>query len=201
MESLRELLAKNRSYRRFDQSQAIPAEDLVEWVANVRLAPSAGNLQPLRFVIVNDPQRNREIFRQLKWAMYLKEWNGPQEGEKPSAYIVVLARSRRGEFVHIDTGIALQTILLGASEKGYGGCAVASCDRERIRTILGIEESLDIVLVIALGKPCESVIIEDMRGDDVRYWRDEAGVHHVPKRRLEDMLYRPVRREDDSSRR
>ena len=201
MESLRELLARNRSYRRFDQSLAIPAGDLVEWVANVRLAPSAGNLQPLRFVIVNDPQRNREIFQQLKWAMYLKEWDGPQEGERPAAYIVVLAGNRRGEFVHIDTGIALQTILLGAVEKGYGGCAVASCNRERIRAILGIEDQLDIILVIALGKPCERVIIEDMRWEDMRYWRDEAGVHHVPKRRLEDMLYRPVRDGDDSGRR
>ena len=192
MAPLMDLLTKNRSYRRFDQQSVIPFTEIAGWVANVRLTPSAGNLQPLRFMIVNDPEQNGLIFDQLKWAMYLNDWAGPEEGERPAAYIVILAESHPGNFIYIDAGIALQTILLGAAENGYGGCTIASCNRERIRAILGITDRLDILLVVALGKPREKVVVEEMREDDVHYWRDDSGVHHVPKRKLEDMLYRPV---------
>jgi nitroreductase len=186
--SLKDLLLKNRSYRRFYQDEAIETAVLKELVENIRLIPSPSNLQPLKFVIVNDPEMTHKIFPILKWAGFLKSWHGAEEGERPSAYIVLLGNRQLSAMVDWDYGIALQTILLSAVEKGLGGCAIGSCDRDRLHQLLTIPRELEIGCVIALGKPKEQVVLEDVKEDDIKYWRDEDQVHHVPKRSLEDLL-------------
>jgi nitroreductase len=157
-------------------------------IANARITPSPSNLQPLKFVIVNDPGMNRKIFPLLKWAGYLKDWNGPGEGERPSAYIIMLGNPKISTYLQWDYGIALQTILLTAAEKGLGGCAIASCDRDKLRQWLEIPKNLEIGCVISLGKPKEKVVLEEVKDDDIKYWRDEDHVHHVPKRSLDDLI-------------
>lgn len=186
---IRDLVLKNRSYRRFDQGVRVPGETLEELVDMARLTPSAGNLQPLRYVLSWEPERNSAVFQCLSWAAYLKDWPGPAEGERPTAYILILGdRDCAGTFCY-DAGIAAQTILLAAVERGLGGCILASIDRNKLTASLGIPGRFEVLLCLALGRPAEDVVIEPMGpGGDVKYWRDEAGVHHVPKRSLEDVI-------------
>jgi len=190
--NFRELLLKNRSYRRFYQEEKIERRVLREMVENIRLTPSPANLQPLKFVIVDNPEMNRKIFPHLKWAAYLKDWDGPVEGERPSAYIVMLGNRNVSAYVAWDYGIALQTLQLSAVEKGYGGCAIVSGDKEKIRELLGIPVELEIGCVLALGKPREKVVIDEVKDGNIKYWRDGQGVHHVPKRSLDELILKEV---------
>ncbi len=185
---IRDMILKNRSYRRF-QGVSIDAKTLEGLVELTRFSASAGNFQPLRFILSFQEDKNLTIFKRLSWAAYLKDWPGPEEGERPSAYIVILGDTSISKEFKYDAGIAAQSILLGAVEKGLGGCILASIDRTRLRQDLGIDNRYEILLVIALGRPGEKVVIEDMEsGQDIRYWRDENGVHHVPKRPLSELI-------------
>lgn len=186
---LKDLIEKSRSYRRFHQDFKIELETLEELVELARISAAAGNLQPLKYMLSNDPEKNKTIFENLGWAGYLKDWPGPDEGERPSAYIVVLGDTRICKSFGCDHGIACQNIMLGAVEKGLGGCMIGSVNRESLRESLGIHDHLEILLVVALGKPKETVVLETLGPDgDIKYWRDSKGVHHVPKRRLEDII-------------
>jgi len=186
---MKDLVLKNRSYRRFYQDCRIESGVVRELIDMARLCGSAGNLQPLKYIISCDPERNALIFPHLTWARCLKDWSGPREGERPTAYVVVLGDTEITRSFGCDHGIAAQTMLLGAVEKGLGGCMIASIDREGLRQVLKIPPRFEILLVVALGKPREKVVIETLKPDgDVKYWRDSDGVHHVPKRRLEDII-------------
>lgn len=185
----RDLVLQNRSFRRFDESVPIPRETLVELVAMARCTASASNRQPLKYLLSADGETNAKIFPCLTWAGYLKDWEGPGPGERPSAYIVLLVDQRITKDWWCDDGIAAQTILLGAVERGLGGCMLGAIQRERLRRELSIPDDLLIRLVIVLGKPGETVVLEDLTpGGDVRYWRDAAGIHHVPKRGLGELI-------------
>ncbi len=185
----RDLVLANRSYRRFQESERIEADTLRSLVDLARCTPSAGNLQPLKYIISCTPEKNAKVFSCLAWAGYLTEWPGPEEGERPSGYIVVLGDTRIAKVFGCDHGIAAQTILLGATELDLGGCMFGAINRDRLRSELGIEDHLEILLVIGLGRPVETVVLEDAAADGgIKYYRDEARVHHVPKRRLEDIV-------------
>lgn len=187
--TIKELITRNRSYRRFHENEAIGREPLLGLIDLARLSASAANLQPLRYIVSADPERNRLIFPTLAWAGYLKDWPGPAEGERPSAYIIILGDTRISASFGCDHGIASQSILLGAVERGLGGCLIGSVDRDALRFALDIPERFEILLVVALGKPAEKVVIENVGADgDIRYWRDEKRVHHVPKRALEELI-------------
>ncbi len=184
-----ELILKNRSYRRFFQDVNILSNDLLEMINNARLSASAKNKQSLKYIISNEVVTNALIFPSLMWAAYLPDWNGPEEGERPSAYIIMLNDTAITQNYYCDDGIAAQSILLTAAEKGYGGCIIASVNHKNLREGLSIDESFKIIQVIALGKAKEEVIIEpiDATGN-IRYWRDEKQIHHVPKRSLDDII-------------
>jgi nitroreductase len=187
--TLRELVAASRSYRRFDETHAIERQTLVELVELARLCPSSSNRQPLRYLLANTPEQNARVFATLGWAGYLTDWPGPDEGERPSAYIVVLGDKETAPHCEFDAGIAAQTMLLGATERGLGGCMMASVDRGALRRDFRIPEQFEIPLVIALGKPAEEVVLEDMKDPDgYEYYRDAEGVHRVPKRPLEKLI-------------
>lgn len=181
------LIKKNRSYRRFDNSYFVPMNLLKELVNYARLSPSAGNLQPLKFIISNTPKTNKTIFDSLAWAGYLKDWSGPIESEKPSAYIVILGDKNIAKNPCYDAGIASQSILLGAVDNGLGGCIFGSIKREQLAAAINIAPEFEILLVIALGKPVEKVVIEEAKAD-IKYWRDAVGTHHVPKRALDEII-------------
>ena len=186
---IKDLIKKNRSYRKFDNSFSVPLDTLRELIDFARLSPSGANLQPLKFIISNFPVTNAEIFPCLAWAGYLKDWDGPIEKERPSAYIIILGdKNIKNEF-SCDCGIAAQSILLGSAEKGLGGCMIGSIQKNKLADALNIDPQYEIQLVIALGKPVETVQIEEMKSaDDIKYWRDEKNIHHVPKRSLDSII-------------
>jgi len=186
---LKEMVVRNRSYRRFYQEVPIACETLRELVDLGRLSASGANRQPLKYVVSCEPERNAQIFANLKWAGYLPEWGGPVEGEQPAGYVVILGDTAITQSFGIDHGIAAQSIMLGATEKGLGGCMIASINKEGLRQVLAIESRYEILLVLALGRPKEMVVIDPVGPEgDIKYWRDAEQVHHVPKRALEEVL-------------
>lgn len=180
-----ELVRQARSYRRFMESDRIPAALLRELVDIARLVPSAGNQQLLRYRLVSDPQQCAAVFTHLKWAGLLKEWGGPKEGERPTGYVVILAAV--GKSPAVDIGIAAQTIQLAASERRYGACMLGAIDRPGLHATLGLSPDVEVQLVIALGRPGETIVLEDAHGSTA-YWRSADQVHHVPKRTLDEVL-------------
>lgn len=187
---LKDLVLKNRSYRRFYQEVKIDINDLKDLVDLARTTPSTVNSQALKFLIVNNETDNEKVFRTLSWAGLLKDWSGPEDGEKPSAYIIILCDFEFGKNKSIDDGIASQTIMLGAVEKGLGGCMFGSINRKQLAEEFSIDlEKYSIDLVLAIGKPKETVKIVDLpKNKSTAYYRDEQGVHYVPKRALEDII-------------
>jgi len=161
-------------------------KDLVELA---RLSPSSANLQALKFIISCDEIKNAIIFNCLSWAGYIPDWQGPEEGERPAAYIIILGDKEIRPSFSVDAGIAAQSILLGATEAGLGGCMIGSVKKEKLREDLNIPNVYDILYVLAIGKPKEEVVIESTGEDgNIKYWRDENGVHHVPKRSLDELI-------------
>ncbi|MBN1136496.1 MAG: nitroreductase family protein [Anaerolineae bacterium] len=190
---LKELVIKTRSYRRFDESVPVERETLRELVDLARFSASGSNRQPLKFMLVCDPEANARVFPHTRWAGYLKDWPGPAEGERPTGYIIILGDNEVSSSVGCDHGIAAQSIMLGATEKGLGGCMIGSIDRDGLRAALDIPARYEIALILALGKPVEKVVLEDMGADgDTRYYRDADQVHHVPKRTLDELIVAEV---------
>ena len=191
---IKELIYKNRTYRRFKEKIKIPEQDLFELIDLARLTPSPRNRQSLKFFISNTKAENDKIFPTLSWAGALPDWNGPAEGEKPAAYIVILGDNSilpkvENSYHDVASGFVAQSILLGAVEKGYGGCTVAAVQRQKLKKELNIPDYFDILLVLALGVPGETVIIENMPDDgNYNYRRDENQNHYVPKRSLNEII-------------
>ena len=188
---LNDLIRKTRSYRRFHQEVPVELETLQELVDLARLSASGANRQPLKYVLCCDPEVNARVFACLGWAGHLPDWPGPVQGERPAAYIVILGDTEVAPSVGCDHGIAAQSIMLAATERGLGGCLIGSVQHDQLRKALDIPERYTILLVLTLGKPKEQVVIEAVGTDgDIRYYRDAAGVHHVPKRALEELIVR-----------
>ena len=186
------LIKKTRSYRRFNESRRLAFDDLTDLIELARLAGSARNQQSWQYMPVTDPDLCELIFPHIGWAGYLSDWKGPGQGERPSSYILCLLNrdwlkgsEKEAQF---DLGAATQNLLLGAMEKGIGGCRIGAFS-PRLAEIFKIPAHLELSLIIALGYPAEEVVIADLPVvDDIKYWRDEGGIHFVPKRALEDII-------------
>ena len=188
-ERIHDLVRRARSIRRFRQDRPVELATLRGLVDLARLSASGGNRQPLKYILSCAPDVNAGIFACLRWAAHLKEWPGPAEGERPAAYIVVLADTAIRTECDVDLGIAAQSILLGAAAIGLGGCMLTPADRAGLDRLLQPPPGTKILLVVALGSPREQVMLEELPpGGDTRYWRDAAGVHHVPKRSLDEIV-------------
>ena len=185
-----EIALKRRSIRRF-RNIPIPYEILEKCVNVARLAPSAGNRQPLEYIIVDDEQLLPRIFDMLKWARYIAPAGDPPPGHRPMAYIVVLIKRGEGykNLEDFDAGLAVENMILVALEEGIGSCCIASIDINRLRELLNIPEDYIISLVLALGYPDEDPVVEEFSGP-FEYWKDKGNVLHVPKRRLKEILHR-----------
>jgi len=186
---LQRLIEQTRSVRRYREDEPVARETLEALVDLARLSASGGNLQPLKYKLSCSPETNDRIFPHLSWAGYIEDWPGPVEGERPAAYIIILCDRRIRESPGCDHGVAAQSMVLGAREMGLGACMIGSIARPALHRELALSENYEILLVLALGKPAEDVVIERVtppRG--IRYWRDEKGVHHVPKRSLEEIV-------------
>jgi len=190
---MKTLVRKSRSYRRFDESYVVDGETLRDLIELARYSPTGNNLQPLKFWLSNTPEMNASIFPHLGWAGALENWDGPEKGERPAAYIIILGDKTIKENFGVDHGIAAQSIMLGAAEKGLGGCMIGSASKEALRDALGIPNRYEILLVLALGKPEEKVVTEPLgENGKTSYYRDENDVHHVPKRSLSDLIMHDV---------
>lgn len=182
-----DLVRRARSVRRFVESDPMPPEAVRRLVDLARLSPSAGNQQPLRYRIVTDPQERARVFPLTQWAGLLKGWGGPAEGERPTAYLAILVD--RDKPPSLDVGIAAEIVQLAATAMGYAACMIGSIERDELHRTLGLPVSLSVRLLIALGRPAERVILEDMPANgSTAYWRDANEIHHVPKRSLDDVL-------------
>lgn len=187
--NIQELILKNRSYRRFHQEQRIDAATLRELVDLARLSPSGSNLQPLKYVLVTEDQQCATVFDHVAWAGYLSDWPGPAPGQRPSAYIVLLCDTTIATSPGCDHGIAAQTIMLAAADKGIHGCMIGSIQRKELHAALGLDARYDVALILALGYPAEIVQIEPAGADgSIKYYRDDNDVHRVPKRALDDII-------------
>jgi nitroreductase len=185
----KDLVLKCRSYRRFYQDVALDIGTLRELVDLARLSASGVNRQPLKYILSCSKENNALIFSTLRWAGLLKSWPGPAEGERPAGYVIILGDKEIVPNFGVDHGIAAHAILLGSVEKGLGGCMLGSIDREKLCQLLNIQTRYEILLVVALGKPKEKIILETMQSiDKTDYWRDKDEGHHVPKRRLKDVI-------------
>jgi nitroreductase len=184
---IQQLIEKNRSFRRFYQEPPVVRADLEKLVAMARLASSGGNLQALKFYLSADPATNAKIFPTLRWAGYLKDWS-PAEHERPTGYIVILRDNEVTTNFIVDHGIAAELMRLVAIEQGIGSCLIGSIDRPRLRTELELSTRYEILVVLALGRPSEKIVLETAEGGDIKYWRDKDGALHVPKRPAAELL-------------
>lgn len=188
-ESFKDLVTLNRSCRRFDNSHKLDEKILIKLIELARHCASGANMQPLKYVICCDEQKNEEIFSCLGWAAYLKDWKGPEKEERPTGYIVIMGDHTISDNFFCDHGIAAQTILLGARSMGLGGCMFAAINIKKLKNHLDIADHLEVKLVVAIGKPVEEIQIDDVNQEgDIKYWRDENKVHHVPKRKVGDLI-------------
>ena len=191
---LKEIIKKNRTFRRFYQDYKIPDKTLIELIDLARLSSSPRNQQALKFIPINSEELNSEVFKLLSWAGALTDWKGAEEGERPSAYIIILEDRnlippKSKSFNDMACGIVAQSITLGAVEKNIGGCMVAAIQKNKLKKLLNLSEQFEILLVIALGKPKEEIILEKMpKNGDFNYWRDDNNIHHVPKRELDEII-------------
>ena len=186
---LKDLLLKNRSIRSFVPGEKVPDEILMKMIEATRFCPSSANLQALKFRPVNSEAECEKMAAAIKWAGYLPAGTVPPEGHGSTSYIVICLDKNISSNVSAfnkDTGICAQTMMLCAAEEGYGGCMIGSVDREAVTSALKLPENLEITLVLALGKPDETPVIEDSKGD-IKYYR-ENGQQYVPKRTLEEIV-------------
>ncbi|MGB9893035.1 MAG: nitroreductase family protein [Candidatus Saccharicenans sp.] len=188
MEKFLELIKKRRTIRQF-RAEEIPENILLELLDLARLAPSAANLQPLEFMLIKDSEVRRKVFPCLRWAAYINPAGDPKPGQEPTAYVIILVNTEiREKGFEYDVGAAAENIIIGALTQGIGSCWLISIDRDKLRNILDIPEKYRIDSVIALGYPAEEPIVEDFQ-DSIKYWKDETGLLHVPKRRLEKVVH------------
>lgn len=191
---LKKLLKKDRSYRRFDESHEIDYKVLEKLVELTRYCASGRNIQPLKYYITKEKEKCDEIFTLLKWAGYLTDWDGPRKGERPTAYLIQCLDTDLSKNYLCDDGIQLQALTLGATALGLGCCIIKSFNAGKIKEVLGLKEHLFPLYIVAIGKPVEEVIIEDLKGmgeENIKYYRTPDRIHHVPKRTLDELIITP----------
>lgn len=181
-------ILRRRTIRKFKQEK-IKREVLIKLVQAARFAPSASNLQPLKFLIVDETVNVDKVFELVQWAKYITPHGNPQKDEEPVAYIIILAdtKIRKSGYQH-DAGAAAQNIILSAMEEGLGTCWIGSIDRDKMKNWFSIPESLEIDTLIALGVPAEEPVPEEYQ-NSIKYYKDEKGILHVPKRKLNDIIF------------
>ncbi len=183
------LVEEARSCRRFVEDKPLSVDDLDYLLDCARLAPCGRNAQELRFITVNQSETLDSLFGLTRWAGALKDWKGPQKGERPTAFIAVLMPERGGDILCFDVGIACQTIQLSATSRGWGACMIYSFERGAAHSLLKVDINYKIALLVGLGVALEKRVAEPMPEDgSFNYWRDANQVHHVPKRSLKELV-------------
>ena len=184
-----ELIKSRRTIRKFEQTP-LNGERLAAYVEAARVAPSAANRQPLKYVVVHSPHMTEEVFPLLRWAGYLPDY-APKEGEHPTAYIVICVdKDSSPNGADLDVGAAAENMILAALADGVGSCWLGSVDRPKLAELLDIPSSLTISSVLALGYPKECPREVELE-TDVKYYL-EGDTLCVPKRSLQEVLIKTV---------
>jgi len=189
--SIYDTIISRRTIRKFKQVP-IPVNILEKIVNAGRLAPSAGNVQPLEYFIVTDKSMREKVFATLGWARYIKPEGDPKKNEEPVAYIIILVNNKIAidAYFKYDVGASAENIIISAMEEGIGSCWIASVNKSRLSKILKIPEGYLIDCVIAFGYPLEDPVPEDIdKGKTIVYHKDSKGRLHVPKRKLADIMH------------
>ena len=184
-------IISRRTIRKFKQVE-IPVDILKKLVNAGRLAPSAGNRQPLEYFIATDNDLKVKIFSTLSWAIYIRPEGNPQKGEEPAAYIIIIVNNKIANTAYFkyDVGASVENMTISALEEGIGCCWIASFNKNKLSEILKIPESYSIDCVLALGYPLEDLTFEDIEKDgSIIYHKDSEGRLHIPKRKLEDIIH------------
>lgn len=190
-ESLRQLMITDRTVRRFQENREVSDETLERLVELTRYCPSGRNAQPLRYLPITSEDDKKKVFPLLKWAGYFQDWDGPEEGERPAAYLIQCLDTKYGKDCLCDDGLQLEAITLGMRTLGLGGCIIKAFNAPRLAEALQLDSRYAPRYVLAIGYPAEEVRIEEMPMDDdadFKYYRTADGVHHVPKRQLEQLI-------------
>jgi len=174
-----ESIKNRRTIRKYLQ-KPVPKEVLTKCVEAARLSPNGLNMQPLRYMVVDDKELLPKVFSTLGWAMNLPEYY-PREGEKPQTYIVIMIEGKARTPIH-DVAIASMSISMVAYEEGLGTCIFGSVNRDKLKELLEIPQELSVELVVALGYPAEKPVVEPVVDGETNYWLDKNGGLHVPKR-------------------
>ena len=182
------LARKCRSYRRYDESFQLSAADMKSLISITRYAGCAGNKQIVRYMTLCNPNHTDAIFPCLSWAGYLNDWDAPEAGERPSGYVLVLIPEGAHRYAVFDAALAVQTILLYAVEWGLGGCIIGSVDRKRLSDVFLIPKPYLVEVVVAIGKPRETIVLENANSGNLCYWRDSSDIHHVPKLSIDTLI-------------
>jgi nitroreductase len=190
-----EAVTKRRSIRQF-KDIPITYDVLVKCVNAARLAPTASNYQLCEYVIVDDEWLLPQVLDAINILSGVpKPKDGWSPGSRPKAYIITLVNTTlevetgaARTNTNYDVGLAAENIVLVALEQGLGSCIMTSFDRDKLRQALNIPHKYDIAMVLALGFPDESPVIE-VATDSTKRWIDSQGVSHIPKRRLEDITH------------
>lgn len=188
-------MISDRTVRRFQEDKEVPAETLQRLVELTRYCPSGRNAQPLRYILVNSEEMREKVYPLLKWAGYFKDWDGPEKGERPAAYLIQCLDTNHGKDCLCDDGLQLEAITLGMRTLGLGGCIIKAFNAPKLAEVLCLEERFAPRYVLAIGFPAEEVRIEDMPEEedaDFKYFRTQDGVHHVPKRPLNQLIIKNV---------
>ena len=186
--SLVSLMKKNRSYRGYDPAYKVSAAALEQIVAVNALLPSAKNQQALRFKLVTEDTGADKVLENIKLGGMLPELHLPFPGTEPKAFIIVCATVPESKMLHVDVGIAAQSMLLKAVDMGYNGLIIGAFNAKKIEEAFALPYPP--VLILAIGKGNEKIELKEISAEDSHaYWR-ENGVHFVPKVRWEDLIIR-----------
>ncbi len=182
------LLKGRRTYRRFDQ-KAISEDILQDILTAARYASSAANKQPLTYVVVQSPEKVKEVFKLTKWAGYLPaEVGQPKEDEAPVLFIGIIENEKISAFCDTDAGLAISNMTLAAWNHGVGSCIIGACDKVKLSQMFELNEDQKLHTVVAFGYPTHTSTIADMKDGDIKYYLDEDKNYIVPKRRIEDVV-------------
>ncbi len=189
------LLKRNRSIRRFEQSPKPSVNELEKWVANLRFTASARNAQPLKYMIITEQELCHRLCAQVGWAGYLKDWSGPQRDEEPTAYIIQLLDKTLSPKARFDEGLQLEALTLQACEAGFGSCIILAFAQKEVKDLLSLGADFEVLSIVAIGSPKEEVVITDLEegSNSIAYYRDEDGRHYVPKRKAEALIYQVLK--------
>jgi len=187
-----DLVVKTRSCRRFEQ-KSLPEGFLEYLVKTAGVCPSAANQQPLKYITIDNSDFMKDLYSHLRWAGALKDWDGPVEGERPMGYVAIILDKDISSSAGLDIGIAAQTMQLASMDQGVASCMIGAFNKKEVTALLSLDESKEIMLILALGYPMEERVLVDVKGDGVTaYYRDNKGVHYIPKRSPDTLLIKHI---------